>query len=94
MSSAVLSKQNIDVLLDGDESLRGIITEGGGCTMILDPEGRELVEKPDGTIETLVYADVDLSLCEMARVSVDLNLRPLPLSRTHSRLYRFSSPSF
>ena len=56
MSSAVLSKQNVDVLIDGDESLRAVITEGGGRSMILDPEGRELVEKPAEDSETILYA--------------------------------------
>lgn len=43
--------------------------------MILDPEGRELVEKPAEDSETILYAEVDLSLCEVARVSFRL---PLP----------------
>lgn len=84
MSSAVLSEQNRDVLIDGNEELRSVIAMGGGCTMIFDPEGRELIQKPASDEEVIVYADIDLSLCQVARVSLSL----LPLRR----LRDFRSP--
>ena len=46
---------------------------GGGHTMIWGPDGRELAEPLGEHEEGIVYADIDLSMIDMAKIAYDPN---------------------
>lgn len=71
VSTAPLSQQNQNVLVDGDDSLRAVMPLGGGMTFVLDPEGRQISTRPAPEEETIVFAEVDLSKTFLARAALD-----------------------
>lgn len=71
VSTAPLSKQNQDVLVNGNDELRKLMPVGGGLTQIFDPEGRPLCKMPEPDVEAIIYAEVDRSNCLLARAALD-----------------------
>ncbi|KAM0747683.1 carbon-nitrogen hydrolase [Meredithblackwellia eburnea MCA 4105] len=71
-SSSPISQQNIDyVVTRAGEQFRQMLPFGCGHTMIYGPEGAKLCELPPHDEETIIYADVDLDLCYVARSAMD-----------------------
>jgi nitrilase len=71
VSTAPISQQNQDVLVDGDDSLRSVMPLGGGMTFVLDPEGRQISTRPPPEEEAIVFAEVDLAKTFLARAALD-----------------------
>jgi hypothetical protein len=71
MATAPISEQNAQHLCGDDQTKRENLGMGGGCSMIYDPEGREIAEPLDEHAEGIVYATVDPVKCSLAKAALD-----------------------
>jgi nitrilase len=71
MATAPISEQNAQYLCDDDHVKRGMLGIGGGCSMVYDPEGREIAEPLDEHGEGIVYAMVDTAKYALAKSALD-----------------------
>jgi nitrilase len=70
-ASSPLTAHCADVLCGEDKAKRAAFKLGGGCSMVFDPEGREVGSKIDQREEGLIYVDVDLDKCHKAKSCLD-----------------------
>jgi hypothetical protein len=71
MSTAPMSDANAAHICGDDSSKRDMLGIGGGCSMIFDPEGREIAERLEHDKEGLVYATIDTGKCALAKSALD-----------------------
>ena len=71
MATAPISEQNAQHLCGDDQTKRENLGMGGGCSMVYDPEGREIAEPLDEYAEGIVYATVDPVKCSLAKAALD-----------------------
>jgi len=68
---ALVSKEQQDILCEGDAMKESLCPVGGGYTRIYAPDGQSIGSDLDHTEEGLVMADVDLSLIAYAKAAAD-----------------------
>lgn len=61
----------INTIAGSSETVRQSMQVGGGSSLILDPQGRDLATPLDPTAEGIMYAVVDLSERHLARSALD-----------------------
>lgn len=71
MSTAPMSHANATHICGDDPVKRDMLGTGGGCSMIFDPEGREIAERLEHDKEGLVYATIDTGKCALAKSALD-----------------------
>ncbi|MGM0931057.1 MAG: carbon-nitrogen hydrolase family protein [Actinomycetota bacterium] len=70
-ATQIMSDEGARVFPDAEGGPTPVYTGGGGFARIYGPDSRLLTEPLDPTQEGLVYADLDLSLIDLAKNSVD-----------------------
>lgn len=67
---AIIDKKMHSLLVDTPEKA-ALLLEGGGFTMIYGPDGAPLAEPIPEDQEGIMYADIDLSMINMAKAALD-----------------------
>ncbi len=68
---ALVSKQQQDILCEGDPAREALCPVGGGYTKIYAPDGQSIGTEIAHTEEGLVTADIDLSMIAYAKATAD-----------------------
>ncbi len=68
---ALVSKEQQDVLCEGDPMKEALCPVGGGYTKIFAPDGQSIGSELAHTEEGLVLADIDLSMIAYAKAAAD-----------------------
>lgn len=71
MSTAYISESNSNYLCGDNQEKRAALGMGGGCSVIFDPEGREISERLKHDVGGILYADIDTNKCMMAKSVLD-----------------------
>lgn len=61
----------IDAIAGANDEVKQSMQVGGGSSLILDPQGRDLAAPLDHTAEGILYAELDLSERHLARSALD-----------------------
>jgi len=67
----LVSKEQQDMLCEGDSQKEALCPVGGGYAKIYAPDGQSIGNELSDTEEGLVYADIDLSMIAYAKAAAD-----------------------
>lgn len=68
---ALVSKEQQDILCEGDPAKEALCPVGGGYSKIFAPDGQSIGSEISDTEEGIIYADIDLSMIPYAKGAAD-----------------------